>query len=221
MRDATPSTGAGAAPVGAALAALVAAAVLTLPGCGSGKDADAARQPLKRFPAPIFDGLRLGMTRAEAQGLHPIRSSLTASGRNRRVWKYEKPGQYDAELTFDETNRSGDLVRIDIHFSARDRGPEDYLARFTGILGPPEVTRRKAVINAYGDARHEQYDTIWSDATQYVYLTEKTPIGGAKGRTDCFLTVKRKEITAAGPPTGYVPPPPPEDEDGKQEEPIF
>lgn len=205
-------------------ASRIAAVVLLAAGiwaCGAGGKSGETAPPPKRFPAPIFDGLSLGMTRAAVQKVHAIRSSLTASGRNRRVWIYSKPGEYSAELTFDETNAAGDLVRIDVHFGRSDATPDQFIARFSRTLGEPEVKRRKATINAYGDQRHDQYDTIWSDATQYVFLTERQPAEGAKGTPVYFLTVKQKEITATGPPTGYVPPPPPEDEDGKTEEPIF
>ncbi len=160
------------------------------------------------------------MTRAAVQKTHDIRSALTAAGRNRRVWIHSKPGEYSAELTFDETAAAGDLVRIDVHFGRSDTAPDRWVARFSRTLGAPDVTRRKATINAYGDQRHDQYDTIWSDADQYVYLTERQPAEGAKGVPVYFLTVKPKEITATGPPTGYVPPPL-EDEEGKPEEPLF
>ncbi len=160
------------------------------------------------------------MTRAAVQKTHDIRSALTAAGRNRRVWIYSNPGEYSAELTFDETAAAGDLVRIDVHFGRSDTAPDQWIARFSRTLGAPDVTRRKATINAYGDQRHDQYDTIWSDADQYVYLTERQPVEGAKGVPVYFLTVKPKEITATGPPTGYVPPPL-EDEEGKPEEPLF
>ena len=188
--------------------------------CGAGDRSGEAAPAAKRFPSPIFDGLSLGMSRAAVQKVHEIRSSLTAAGRNRRVWKYSKPGEYSAELTFDETTAAGDLVRIDVHFGKSGATPDQFIDRFRRALGEPDVTRRKATINAYGDQRHDQYDTIWSDATQYVYLTERQPTEGAKGTPVYFLSVKRKEITATGPPTGYVPPPP-EDEDGKAEEPLF
>ena len=105
------------------------------------------------------------------------------------------------------------LSRIDVHFGPSSATPEEYIGRFERNLGPPEVRRRKAVINAYGDQRHDQYDTIWSDATQYVFLTERVPTRGGGKRPVYYLTVKKKEITAKGPPTGYVPPPPPPRED--------
>jgi hypothetical protein len=108
-----------------------------------------------------------------------------------------------------------------VHFGRSDATPDQFIDRFRRTLGDPDVIRRKATINAYGDQRHDQYDTIWSDATQYVFLTERQPAEGAGGSPAYFLTVKQKEITATGPPTGYVPPPPPEDEEGKAEEPPF
>lgn len=211
-----------------AVPALRAAAVLLLvggllaAGCGRGDRDGTGPVTIKRFPAPIFDGLALGMTRAEVARIHPIRQPLTAAGRSRRVWIYEKRGEYATELTFNGGGPDAPLRRIDVHFGRNSAGSEGgYLARLSGRYGAPEVTRRKAAINAYGDHRHDQYDTIWSDATQYVFLTERVPVGG-RGRPVYYLTIKKKEITAAGPPTGYVPPPPPVDEDGKPlEEPLF
>jgi hypothetical protein len=197
----------------AAIPFLAAAAILAA-GCGGGGDAPPAAPPAKRFPAPIFDALSLGMTRAEVARIQPIRQTLTSAGRNRRVWIYEKRGEYAAELTFDGTRADAPLKRIDVHFGPSGAGSQEYIDRFSRRYGAPDVTRRKAVINAYGDHRHDQYDTIWSDATQYVFLTERVPDGG-RGRPVYYLTIKKKEITAGGPPTGYVPPPPPEGEDGK------
>ncbi|MGH9749536.1 MAG: hypothetical protein ACRD6R_06400 [Candidatus Polarisedimenticolia bacterium] len=208
-----------------AAASRLAAAVLLclLPaGCGGGGKSDEPTPPPKRFPVPLFDGLALGMTRDRVAKVHPIRLALSAAGRSRRLWIYEKRGDYAAELTFRDGGSQAPLVRIDVHFGPSDASPEAYIERFARRLGPPEVTRRKAAINAYGDHRHDQYDTIWSDATQYVFLTERVPIGGARGRPVYYLTVKKKELAATGPPTGYVPPPPPKGEDGKPvEEDIF
>lgn len=190
--------------------------------CGrSGDSTGAAAQP-KRFAAPIFDGLWLGMSRDEAARAHRIRPALTAAGRTRRVWIYERSGDYAVDLTFPDSGPAARLSRIDVHFGPSNASPEDYIGRFARILGEPDVKRRKATINAYGDHLHDQYDTIWSDATQYVFLTERVPTRGPGKRPVYYLTVKKKEITAKGPPTGYVPPPPPPGEDGRPvEEPVF
>lgn len=191
-------------------------------GCGGGGDTDGTAPPPKRFPSPIFDGLALGMPRDQVAKIHPIRPALTAAGRSRRLWIYEKRGDYAVELTFRDGGPRAPLARIDVHFGPSDATPETYITRYASRLGTPEVTRRKAAINAYGDHRHDQFDTIWSDATQYVFLTERVPVGGARGRPVYYLTVKKKELAATGPPTGYVPPPPPKGEDGKPiEEEIF
>ncbi|HEU4402092.1 MAG TPA: hypothetical protein VFT43_08300 [Candidatus Polarisedimenticolia bacterium] len=204
-----------------ALPAVVVLAILA-PGCGSRQAQAPPPAPPKRFPAPIFDGLWLGMTRAEAARTHPIRPALTAAGKNRLVWVYDRPGDFTTDLTFAENTESAPLQRIDVHFGRSPASPEEYIARFETTLGAPEVRRRKAVNNAYGDQSNEQYDTIWSDARQYVFLTERVPLGGRNPRSVYYLTVKLKELRATGPPTGYVPPPPPKGKDGKPvEEPIF
>jgi hypothetical protein len=161
------------------------------------------------------------MNRTEVREVHPIRPTRTAAGRNRKIWIYRSSEGHSTELTFADEDGVPRLSRIDVHFGPSDGTSDESIAPFERRLGAPEVRRRKALINAYGDERHEQYDTIWSDATQYVVLTERAPIGSGSGRPVYFLTVKKKEITAAGPPTGYVPPPP-ADEDGEAvEEPIF
>ena len=183
--------------------------------CGGGSARTPTPPPPKRFPVPIFDGLALGMARGEVARVHPIRSSVTAAGRNRRIWIYDKPGDYTADLIFPDGGEDAKLLRIDVHFGPRGTTPDEFIARFEATLGPPEARRRKADINAYGDPGHDQYETIWSDASQYVFLTERVPAGGRPGPTAYFLSVKRKEITATGPPTGYVPPPPPKGKDGK------
>jgi hypothetical protein len=203
------------------IATLLALGLVAL-GCGSRGTSGPPPPPPKRFPAPIFDGLSLGMTRAEVGRAHPIRPALTSAGRSRRVWIYSRPGEYTVELTFPENRDDARLARIDVHFGRSDATPEQYIGRFEARLGSPDVRRSKARINAYGDARHDQYDTVWSDATQYVFLTERVPAAGRAGAPVYFLTVKRKETMAKGPPTGYVPPPPPKGKDGKPiEEPIF
>lgn len=213
MRGHAP-TGAPRRRGSARLAGVAVAALLLGGGCGGSGGNAPAPAPVKRFPSPVFDGLTLGMVRAEAGRIQPIRRALTSAGRTRRVWIYEKRGEYSAELTFDDVTADATLSRIDVHFGHSEAGPQEYIDRFSRIFGAPEVTRRKAVINAYGDQRNEQYDTIWSDATQYVFLTERVPISG-RGRPVYYLTIKKKEITATGPPTGYVPPPAPVGEDGK------
>jgi len=193
----------------------VVAVTLALGACDwGGAKKEAPPPPPKRFPAPIFDGLSLGMSRDAVGRVHSIRSSLTVGGRNRRVWIYDRPGDYAAELTFTSEAADARLARIDIHFGPSGATSEQFIARFESILGAPEARRRKAAVNAYGDRTHEQYDTIWSDADQYVYLTERVPESGGR-RPVYYLTVKRKEIKAAGPPTGYVPPPAPKGKDGK------
>jgi hypothetical protein len=162
------------------------------------------------------------MTRTEVARVHAIRPSRTSSGRNLKVWIYERAGEYSAQLVFDGTSKAARLSRFDVHFGPSDATYQEFTGRYAADLGPPEVPRRRASINAYGDARHVQYETIWSDPEQYVYVTERAPEEGARGRTVYYLTVKRKEIEAAGPPTGYVPPPAPPGKDGKPvEEPVF
>jgi hypothetical protein len=196
-------------------AAGVAAALLLAAACAGDGDRRPAPPPVKRFPSPIFDGLSLGMTRAEAGRVQRLRRALTPGGRSRRVWIYEKRGEHAAELIFEGAGADAPLRRIDVHFGPSNATPQAYIDRLSRTYGTPDVVRRKATINAYGDERHEQYDTIWSDATQYVFLTERVPAGGARGRPVYYLTIKKKEITAGAPPTGYVPPPPPEGEDGE------
>lgn len=205
----------GAAFLRSALAGVAVLAWAATPACGSRQSKAPPSPPPKRFPAPLFDGLALGMTRAEVARVHPMRPSLTAAGKNRRVWVCDRPGDYSADLTFSENSDAARLERIDVHFGPSDANSEEYIARFERTLGAPDVRRRKAAINAYGDAWHGQYDTIWSDSIQYVYLTERVPVGGRNPRSVYFLTVKKKEITATGPPTGYIPPPPPKGKDGK------
>jgi len=173
---------------------------------------------VQRLPSPIFDGLDLDMTRAQVQKRHSIRPSRPAGGRNMRVWLYERKGDYTVRLTFSGTGRKSRLERIDVHFGWRSTKADQFIARYENRYGEPDERRRRAIIPAYGDAKHDQLDTIWSDDSRYVHLTEKVPADGNRGRTAYFLTVKEREIAAAGPPTGYVPPPPPE---GQEEEPLF
>jgi hypothetical protein len=208
MRSASGRLG-GRSP-GAALAFL-----LLSQACGGHGRETGQQAPPRRFPVPIFDGLSLGMTRAEVARGHAIRAALTSSGKNRRLWVYDRPGEFSADLTFKEDSDTAPLARVDVHFGPGETTSDRLIARFEKDLGPPEARRRKADINAYGDRAHDQYETIWSDSTQYVFLTERVPAGESGGRPVFFLTIKRKEITATGPPTGYVPPPPPKGKDGK------
>ena len=207
--------GAAAHRRGRALLPGVAVLVLVGLGCGGGGSGTPHTPPAKRFPAPIFDGLALGMQRAEVARVHPIRAALTAAGKDRRVWVCSSPGEYNADLTFSEDSDTARLARIDVHFGPTQATPDQFIARFETTLGPPDVRRRQAAINAYGDPSHDQYETIWSDSTQYVFLTERAPAGSRSAPPVYFLTVKKKEITATGPPTGYVPPPAPKGKDGK------
>ena len=203
------------------LAAFLALALL-LVSCGGGEESTTSVAPPKVLPSPIFDGLSLGMTRTKVSRTRSIRSSRTASGRSRSVWVYSKSGEYSVELTFADGGTAAELTRIDVHYGPRKETPDAFIDRFGRRLGEPDVRRRRAEINAYGDNRHDQYDTIWSDATQVVFLTERVPSGGRAGRTVYYLTVRERELAATGPPTGYVPPPPPLDENGQPiEDPIF
>lgn len=201
-------------PAGAALAVILA--------CGGSKEPTAPpAPPPKVFPTPLFDGLALGMSRVAAAKVHPIRPSITASGRNLKVWVYERKGDYTVHLSF--TGRAGGdtIKRIDVHYGPTDEAPEVFIRRFEPALGAPDVLRRQAVINSYGDRAHRQFETIWSDATQYVFLTERVPLPGKPGRPVYFLTARRKQLTAKGPPTGYVPPPAVDEEGNPIEEPVF
>lgn len=198
---------------GCALAAVLAA-------CGGKAPAPAPAAPAKHFPAPVFDGLSLGMTRAEATRVRPMRSSLTAGGRNPRVWIYDT-GDYVAHLTFSGRDDSDRLERIDVHYGRETGGIEPFLARLIQRYGEPDVKRRQAVINSYGDKAHEQYETIWSDDEQYVFLTERLPPPGRNGAPAYFVTIKKRELSAKGPPTGYVPPPAVDENGNPVEEQVF
>jgi hypothetical protein len=188
---------------------------LVLAGCGGHDRKGGQEAAARRFPVPLFDGLSLGMTRGEVAKSHPIRPALTSSGKTRRLWVYDRPGEFSADLAFKEDSDTAPLARVDVHFPPGETTSDQFIARFERELGPPDARRRKADINAYGDRSHDQYETIWSDPTQYLFLTERVPAGESRGRPVFFLTIKRKEITATGPPTGYVPPPPPKGKDGK------
>ena len=203
-------------PVACALLLLLSSA------CAGERVQKSAALPVKRFPAPLFDGLSLGMTRDEVARGHAIRPALTSAGRTRLLWVYDKPRQYTVELTFKSSRPDARLERFDVHFGANVTSSRSVIESLTRPLGKPDVTRRKATTNAYGDHFHDQYDTVYSDAEQYVFVTERVPIEGRSGPTIHYVTVKKKELVPKGPPTGYVPPPPPKDKDGKPvEEPIF
>lgn len=202
--------------------ALLAGVALGLLACGGGAPApSAAAAPVKRFPAPIFDGLSLGMTRAEAMGVRPMRPSLTAGGKNLRIWVYDNAGGYTVQLTFGGRSESDRLKRIDVHYGREAGGIGPFLARLEERYGAPDVRRRQAVINSYGDKAHEQYETIWSDVDQYVFLTERLPPPGRDGLPAYFITIKKKELSTTGPPTGYVPPPALDEDGNPVEEQVF
>jgi len=162
------------------------------------------------------------MTRDEVARAHPIRPALTSAGRTHLVWVYDRPGEYAVELTFPANRPEAKLTRIDVHFGTNQTTSQSTITALARTLGEPEVRRRKATTNAYGDASHDEYDTIWSDSDQYVFVTERVPLEGRSGAPVYYVSVKRKTLLPKGPPTGYVPPPPPKDKDGKPvEEPIF
>ncbi|HYS77475.1 MAG TPA: hypothetical protein VEO94_01435 [Candidatus Dormibacteraeota bacterium] len=209
-------------PSGLVVALLVSIALLHSGGCGGGRGGKAPAPPPKRFPQPLFDGLWLGMTREETGRAHPIRPALTSVGKSHLVWIYDRPGEYAVELSFPSSGPEAKLARIDVHFGANQSSSQGTIAALARTLGEPEVSRRKATTNAYGDASHDEYDTIWSDADQYVFVTERVPLEGRAGAPVYYVSVKRKELVPKGPPTGYVPPPPPKGKDGKPvEEPVF
>ena len=191
--------------------------------CGSERSkAPAKSAPAKHFPAPIFEGLSLGMTRAEATRVHGLRASLTSSGKNYRVWVYEKKGDYVAHLTFDGKSESARLERIDVHYGRSNETAAAVIGRFEARLGAPDFKRREPMVSSYAGAGHRQFETTWSDSTQYVFLIERVPLPGRKGNPVYYLTIRGRNLAAEGPPTGYVPPPPPLDDEGKPtEEPLF
>jgi len=175
----------------------------------------ATAPPPKKFPVPLFDGLWLGMGRDQAARAHPIRPTLTSSGRSRRVWIYDRPREYTVELTFTDGGPDARLERFDVHFGANEVASQATIEALARSLGEPDVKRSKATTNAYGDNVHDQFDTIWSDADQYVFVIEREPIADRRGPSVRYITVKKKELVPKGPPTGYIPPPPPKDKDGK------
>jgi hypothetical protein len=191
-------------------------------GCAVEGERQAAKPPPKKFPAPLFDGLTLEMTRDEVARGRPIRPALTSAGRTRLVWVYDRPREYTVELTFKDSRPVARLQRFDVHFGTNEAASRRIIDSLVRTLGEPDVPRRRATTNAYGDHFHDQYDTVYSDDNQYVFVVERVPVEGRSGRTIHFVTVKKKELSAKGPPTGYVPPPPPKGKDGKPvEEPDF
>ena len=191
--------------------------------CRSGEEVtvEEAAVPAPRLPARVVDGLELGMTRAQVAKTHPIRPSLPVGGRDLRLWVYHRPGKHIGHLTFSGTAPTSRLIRIDLRFGGRGVPAEQMIARYGRLFGTPDVRRRPAEIGPLPPGVHEQFDTIWSDDSRYVYLTETVPKAGKSKRTAYVLTVKEKEIKAAGPPTGYVPPPPPEGEESSGGDPFF
>jgi hypothetical protein len=177
--------------------------------------------PARHFPNPIWDGLALGMTREQVARSHPIRPTVGTSGKDLRVWVYERPGEGTVELTFTGKGEGDTLRRVDVHYGPTAEAASPFIARFEETLGAPDAKRRPAVTNAYGDRTHDQYDTIWSDDDQYVFLTERVPRPGRPGRPVYYLTIRKKTLTAKGPPTGYVPPPALDDKGNPIEEPVF
>ena len=203
-------------------AVAVAVLVPALAACsGGGASNQPSVVPAKALPSPIFDDLQLGMTRAETAHRHRIRPSLTAGGRNFRVWLYDGPGTSSVTLTFNGRDESDTLRRIDVHYGLENESADSFIARFEKLYGAPDVRRREAVINSYGDVKHRQFETIWSDGAQVVFLTERVPLPGRGGEPAYFLTIRKRELRANGPPTGYVPPPQVDKDGNPIEEPVF
>src|SRR5262249_17754784 len=150
--------------------------------------------PAKKFPVPLFEGLWLGMTRDEAARDHAIRPALTPTGKTRTVWVYDRPGVYGADLTFSSSASDARLEPVAVHLGKDDDATRQVLQNLDRRLGEPDVRRRKAVTNAYGDRSHEQFDTIWSDATQYVFLTERVPVLGKAAPSVFYISIKKKEL---------------------------
>lgn len=203
---------------------LLALGVLPASACGRSPEVAPAApaSAAKRFPSPIFDGMSLGMTRAEVARAHHIRPAVTAAGKSLRLWVYERKGDYVVHLSFPERSELARLARIDVHYGRTPEAADEFIGRFEARWGAPDVRRREPVVSSYADKTHRQFETIWSDDGQYVFLTERAPLPGRPGAPVYYLTIKKKELKATAPPTGYVPPPPPVDEDGRPiEEPIF
>jgi hypothetical protein len=200
----------------------VTAVLAVVLGCGGAKEpAPDPGPPPKVFPSPVFDRLSLGMTRDDVSRLCSIRPTVTSGGRNLRVWACQRQGEYTMHLTFTGGAERDALKRIDVHYGPTDEEADAFIARLEPRYGTPDIRRRQAVINSYGDKAHRQFETIWSDATQYVFLTERVPMPGKPGKPVYYLTVRRKELTTTGPPTGYVPPPALDEEGNPVEEPVF
>src|SRR5437867_380755 len=174
--------------------AACAALLVLASACSVGVKTEPPATHPKKFPAPLFDGLWLGMPRDDAARAHPMRPTLTTAGRSRRVWVYDRSGEYSVELTFPDGRPDAKLERFDVHFGSNEMVSQRMIGELARTLGDPDVPRRKAMTNAYGDHLHDQYDTVWSDADQYVYVTERTPIAGRRGQTDRLISVKRKEL---------------------------
>lgn len=205
---------AGVAAVGAALVALLACG-------GTVEKAETAEPPPKVFPKPLFDGLWLGMNRDAARKVHEMRPAVTASGRDMKIWVYERKGDYTVHVSFTGRTSKDTIRRIDVHYGPTAEAAESFIKRLEPVYGTPDVLRREAVINSYGDRAHRQFETIWSDETQYIFLTERVPMPGKPGRPVYFLTARRKELTTRGKPTGYIPPPLLDEEGNPVEEEVF
>ena len=119
------------------LAQVVCAALfLVCAGCAGGGSKESP-PPSKKFSAPLFDGLWLGMTRDEAARAHPIRPALTSAGKSRLVWVYDRSGEYAVDLTFKENRPDAKLQRIDVHFGKRQFATQSHVVRrqMTQIYG--------------------------------------------------------------------------------------
>ena len=93
------------------------------------------------------------MTRSEVARVHRIRPSLTAGGKNLRVWVYGRRGEHTTHLTFSGKSKSAELTRIDVHFGPSRVPADQFIGRYEKRYGPPEVYRRKAAINTTATAR--------------------------------------------------------------------
>ena len=210
-------------PIGRAwTVAAAGTALVALLACGAPAEKPAPdAPPPKVFPRPLFDGLWLGMTRDAAQQVHPMRPAVTAGGRDLKVWVYERKGEYAVHVSFTGRVASDTIRRIDVHYGPTDEDAEAFIKRVEPAYGTPDVMRRMAIINSYGDKAHRQFETIWSDETQYVFLTERVPMPGRPGRPVYYLTLRHKELTPKGKPTGYIPPPAVDEDGNPVEEQVF